>query len=959
MNRRRRFATARTLFTAAAFAILAATGGVPAAHAAPRHAATRAGEHNWLYDYDDYIPHSVGSVAPWWSPRIAAQASAPAGPQPSAVLVPPASDVYYSRGRTVGISGGTALVASAPNTNVLGSAVYVYQGVDTTTGAVSPSARLMSVDGNAGGAGDNFGVSMSLVGGLGLVGAPSFTSSTGYLPKVYVYNNLATATGNVTESAQLRPSDQAGYNTTFGQAVSLSGTTGLVGASNVSNGSTLAGEAYVFRNLNTATGTVTENVRLFSSDSASSGTRPMFGSAVSLSGGTGLVGAYSSTVGSNASQGAAYVFRNLDTASGSITQNVKLVASDGAAQDFFGYSVSQSGNTALVGAYRATATSTAALGPGAAYVFRNLDTASGTMTQSVKLVASDTVGGTSTTASAFGFSVGLSGNTALVGTPGTASGSGSGVTAQGAAYLYRNLDTASGTVTQNVKLVASDGAAGDRFGYSVSLDGDRFVIGAPQFQTSQAGKSYSGSLGSVSTLDLGNTSALISGISFVSQDNWVVGQNTSGNQVTLSAGDTATVNAAGRGVFVGQNAGSNNNTLVIAGTVNANTFTIGATGNTGNTLQLGNGGTTGSLPTSATINNSGILAFNRSNVVAQGTDFNAGPLTGAGGVTQLGTGTTTLNAANTYTGPTTVSAGTLQAGVASVAGTSGAFGNNSAITMGNVSGATLALNSFNTQIGSLTGGGTTGGNVTLGTATLTVGGNNTSPAPYAGSISGTGGLTKIGTGTLTLAGSNPYSGATAVNAGTLAVNGALTGTGTLTVASGAALAGTGTVAGAVTVTGGTFAPGQLSAGKLTLGNSLTLSGTTTAAFTLASTGSTQAAVAGQVNLGTTATLSLSLATGYTPAAGTKFFLIDETGTSVAILGSFANAPTTGSQFTQNGYVFSINYLDRDPTDTSNALLNDVSVTVVGVVPEPSTWAMFGLGVAGLSVAALRRRQRVA
>src|SRR5207245_6206552 len=141
--------------------------------------------------------------------------------------------------------------------------------------------------------------------------------------------------------------------------------------------------------------------------------------------------------------------------------------------------------------------------------------------------------------------------------------------------------------------------------------------------------------------------------------------------------------------------------------------------------------------------------------------------TGAGTVSKSGTGTWTLSGANTYTGATTVNDGTLKAGVASVANVSGAFGNNSAVTMANVASAVLNITGFNTQIGSLTGGGATGGNVTLGAATLTVGGDNTSPAAYAGVISGTGALTKIGTGTQTLSGANTYSGATSVTGGTL------------------------------------------------------------------------------------------------------------------------------------------------------------------------------------------------
>jgi len=131
---------------------------------------------------------------------------------------------------------------------------------------------------------------------------------------------------------------------------------------------------------------------------------------------------------------------------------------------------------------------------------------------------------------------------------------------------------------------------------------------------------------------------------------------------------------------------------------------------------------------------------------------------GALGLTKLGSNTLTLSGANTYTGATTVNAGTLQAGVATQA-----FGVDSAVTLADVAAAILDLNDFDTTIGSLNGGGTTGGNVDLGTATLTTGGLNTDDS-YSGVISGTGGLTMVGTGTLYLTGSNTYTGATTISA---------------------------------------------------------------------------------------------------------------------------------------------------------------------------------------------------
>jgi outer membrane autotransporter protein len=148
-------------------------------------------------------------------------------------------------------------------------------------------------------------------------------------------------------------------------------------------------------------------------------------------------------------------------------------------------------------------------------------------------------------------------------------------------------------------------------------------------------------------------------------------------------------------------------------------------------------------------------------------------ISGTGAFQQNGAGTTILTAANTYTGATTVNAGTLQAGAVNT------FAPGSAFTV--VSGATLNLASFNQTIGSLAGA----GSVALGSATLTSGTDNTSTT-FSGTISGTGSLTKIGSGTLTLSGANTYSGGTTLAAGTLRLandqalgSGALTTTGSV------------------------------------------------------------------------------------------------------------------------------------------------------------------------------------
>ncbi|XHS77015.1 autotransporter-associated beta strand repeat-containing protein [Burkholderiaceae bacterium UC74_6] len=223
-----------------------------------------------------------------------------------------------------------------------------------------------------------------------------------------------------------------------------------------------------------------------------------------------------------------------------------------------------------------------------------------------------------------------------------------------------------------------------------------------------------------------------------------------GDGTAPSASYTATIAAelAGTGGIDKTDLG----TLILSG---ANSYSGGTTISAG-TLQLGDGGTMGSIVGDVT--NNAMLVFNRSD----NTSF-TGTISGTGELVKKNSNTLVLTGTNTYTGATTINAGTLQAGAA--AGGQ-AFGLNSAVTLANVAGATLDLNNFGQSIGSLAGGGTTGGNVTLGTATLTTGGDNTSTS-YIGIISGSGGLTKTGTGTQTLSGVNLYTGPTTVNGGTL------------------------------------------------------------------------------------------------------------------------------------------------------------------------------------------------
>ena len=130
---------------------------------------------------------------------------------------------------------------------------------------------------------------------------------------------------------------------------------------------------------------------------------------------------------------------------------------------------------------------------------------------------------------------------------------------------------------------------------------------------------------------------------------------TNSNAGTFSGNLTA---AAGAFVKAG------NGTLTITG---ANTYE-GATTISGGTLQLGSGGTVGALSPSGSIANNGNLTFNRSNAVTQGSDFSSTGISGAGSVTQAGSGDLTLNVASTYSGGTILSDGTLVIGHADALG---------------------------------------------------------------------------------------------------------------------------------------------------------------------------------------------------------------------------------------------------------------------------------------------------
>ncbi len=182
-------------------------------------------------------------------------------------------------------------------------------------------------------------------------------------------------------------------------------------------------------------------------------------------------------------------------------------------------------------------------------------------------------------------------------------------------------------------------------------------------------------------------------------------------------------------------------TWVLSG---ANSYT-GATTISAGTLQIGDGGTTGSLSSSSVLNNNGTLAFNRTDTLTQGTDF-AGVISGSGGVTQAGSGTLILNGANTYAGATNVRSGTLEVTSNNALGTAAAGTSVS-------NGATLLLNNVNYSTAealTLNGKGVGNGGALRNSGTSTYTGAITAATDASinaggGILNLTGGLVKDGT----------------------------------------------------------------------------------------------------------------------------------------------------------------------------------------------------------------------
>ncbi len=298
-----------------------------------------------------------------------------------------------------------------------------------------------------GAAGDTFGIKVAVDGDTALVGAPDATVNS-HAGQGVVYV-FSRKNGVWVQTAKLIADDGAASDG-FGSAVAISGSTAFIGAPYATIGSNAGqGAVYVFKLGNNGW---TQAQKLISDDGGASNN---FGWSIGVSDKSIIVGAPARHL----LQGAAYIFSNSGS---SWSQVAELLASDGGAFDDFGYSVDISGNKALVGASGVPGDGTY---HGAAYVFENSDSG---WTQVAILQPDNSYLG-----DFFGTAVSLDGDTALVGSYARKYSGGPG---NGAAFVFSD---ASGSWTQVQELTASDGKKSDYFGLYVAVDGDEAVIGAP------------------------------------------------------------------------------------------------------------------------------------------------------------------------------------------------------------------------------------------------------------------------------------------------------------------------------------------------------------------------------------------------------------------------------------------------------------------------------------------------
>lgn len=355
-------------------------------------------------------------------------------------VVGPSAFPIQSLGRSVAIDGDWLF--SGGESSQLSNAVAVFRYI---AGTWTPVTHFVPIGNTSDYLG--FGIRLSISGETALVSAHhAAVDGNSRAGAAFVFRWNGTSWSTI---ATLKANDPQ-ERQSFGGALSLDGSTAVIGADGDDDNGSYSGAVYVFRELN---GSWSQIAKLHPVDP-----EPFdhFGFGVAIDSDTLVVGANLEDEGGYQS-GAAYVFRE---SGGAWHQVAKLIADDAYSGDYFGVSVSIDGDTILVGAIW---DDEGATNSGSCYVFRETE---GHWSQIAKLTAHDPQHHDQ-----FGFSVALDNGTALIGSARNLESS----TPGGISYVFQ--ETNSGWIELST-LGTSDGATDNDFGRWVALSGTRAVVGA-------------------------------------------------------------------------------------------------------------------------------------------------------------------------------------------------------------------------------------------------------------------------------------------------------------------------------------------------------------------------------------------------------------------------------------------------------------------------------------------------
>ena len=417
-------------------------------------------------------------------------------------------------GRSVSISGDVAIVGASQdddNGSKSGSA-YVYRLIG---GTWTLEKKLTASDGAAE---DFFGVSVSISGDVAIVGAYWDDDNGNSSGSAYIYQRNWGGADNWGELTKLTASDGTAYDY-FGESVSISGDVAIVGAYLDNDRGFHSGSAYyydfscgnaVIDGLETCDdGNNTGGDGCSSTCAVEDGyicdaseptvCSPLCGNGVidgidacddgNRTGGDGCSPTCAVESGYSCDASAHSICVDVDECElgtddclagdnctntlgsflcGCRSPEQKITAFDGVGGGYFGHSVSISGDTAIVGD-RVDGDNDYGLSSGSAYIYDRNQGGPDIWGDVTKLTASDRAVG-----DRFGLSVSISGDVAIVG----AYGDDNNGTSSGSAFVYRRNQGGANNWGEDTKLTASDGAARNRFGSSVSISGDVAIVGA-------------------------------------------------------------------------------------------------------------------------------------------------------------------------------------------------------------------------------------------------------------------------------------------------------------------------------------------------------------------------------------------------------------------------------------------------------------------------------------------------